>query len=150
MQKLFFLFLSLFIFSCGGKNEVDLSETYEGKITYITERVSDLINSRDTFVVENYVLVLDDGEFRRHTSGNEGCKGDFTLKEKIFTAASEDCACWCDCNPLIDCSGDFILGTFQVIEFTEDKLILESFFENDIGGAFGVYTIEKIVELERR
>jgi len=88
MQKLFFLLTSLLILSCNGKNKLDLSNTYEGKITYITERISDHVNSRDTFIVENYVLVLDDGEFRRYTSGNEGCKGDFLLNDKVLIIQS--------------------------------------------------------------
>jgi len=150
MQKLFLLLTSLLILSCNGKNKLDLSKTYEGKMTYITERIADHINRRDTTVFENFILVLDDGEFRRYTSGNEGCKGEFTLTDKVFTAETEDCACWCDCNPLVDCIGDFIIGTFEVIEFSEDKLILESFFKNDIGGVFGTYTIKKLIVLEQQ
>lgn len=150
MQRLLFLLTFLLIFSCKGKEKVDLSITYEGKMTFITERISDLINSRDTLVIENYILVLDGGEFRRFASGNIGCKGDFTLTDKVFTAKAEGCACWCQCNPLLDCVGDFILGTFEVIEFSEDKLILESFFENDIGEEFGIYRVKKLIELEQQ
>lgn len=150
MQKLFFLLTSLLILSCNGNNKLDLSKTYEGKMTYITERISEHINRRDTTVFENFLLVLDEGEFRRYTSGNKGCKGDFTLTDKVFTAKTEGCACWCDCNPLVDCIGDFIIGTFEVIEFSEDKLILESFFENDIGGVFGTYSVQKLIVLEQQ
>lgn len=133
-----------------GKNRIDLSKTYEGKVTYITEVVSDWNNRRDTSIFENFLLVLEDGEFRRYAAGDTGCKGDFFFTDEIFTAETEECACMCDCNPLVDCVGDIILGVYDVIEFSEGKLILKSFFKNDLGGAFGTYTVEKLVELDRQ
>lgn len=151
MQKLFFLLLSLFLFSCGGKNKVDLSKTYEGELTYITERISDHINSRDTTVFENFVLVLEKGEFRRYISGEEGCKGEFAvLDQQVFFNYAGECACMCDCNPNIDCGGDLILGSFDIIEFTEAQLILTSFFRNDYGNGLGTYIAEKTIVLDRQ
>lgn len=150
MQRLIFLLTVLVIFSCKVRDKVDLSKTYEGKMTYITDRASDFVNRRDTTIFENLILVLEGGEYRRYTTGNTGCKGDFSLNDKTFIAQSEECACWCDCNPLVDCIGDVMIGTYEVIEFSEDKLILKSFFENNLGGVFGTYSIEKIVELDRQ
>lgn len=148
MQKLFFLLTSLLMLSCNGNNKIDLSKTYEGKMTYITERTSELINRRDTTIFENFLVVLDDGVFRRYASRKEGCDGGYAIKDNIFTAKTEDCDCWCDCDPTVDCIGDLILGTFDVLEFTEKKLYLKYFFERDYGENIGTYSIEKFVELE--
>ena len=147
MKYLFFLLISLFIFSCGGSDQLDLPVTYEGKMTYITEWGADHINRRDTTVFENFIVVLDDGVFRRYAAGNEGCDGAYTVKNNIFTAETEDCDCWCNCAPEIDCRGDLILGSFEIIDLTPDRFVLESYFENDFGGR---YIEERFVELERQ
>jgi len=150
MQKLFFLLTSLLIFSCNGKHKIDLSKTYEGKVTYINEHIADHINQRDTSIYEDFLLVLDGGEFRRYPASMEGCKGTYAIIDNTFYASTDECACWCNCDPEVDCGGDLVLGTFLVVEFTENKLVLKSFFEQDYGENVGTYSVEKLIELDRQ
>lgn len=53
------------------------------------------------------------------------CKGEVAIQTDTISFESGTCACWCDCNPYVDCGGNILLGS-RFFSFDGDSLIMWS------------------------
>src|SRR5690606_19913990 len=52
-------------------------------------------------------------QFERPPFGeDENCTGSVEIEEDKISFTSDGCPCFCQCNPLVDCGGDLILGQY--------------------------------------
>lgn len=105
-----FIVISMFFFiSCSEQSESALSGSYEGEVTYHNTYTIDGDLIRDSEYTLEFEIELRDESF---VSGD--CKGDLRFNKLSLTASSDDCGCWCDCDPEVDCQGHPILGSYEV------------------------------------
>lgn len=101
------------------------SEVYENVIfsgTYTRYQHNSNSEQIDTFSIP-IRLKLNRGNFAiLDEVGTEGCIGEYTRSNRNIEFESGDCACWCACDPRIDCAGHPILGNFQISYETNDEL----------------------------
>ena len=112
----------LFAFSHCAK-EVEKMQNYTA--TVITESQSNFVNTppdRVNIDTSNFDIFMSKDEF---IAGN--CKGTLNKTTQKIEFSTTDCGCWCDCNPLVDCIGHIILGSYD-FQKSGDDLILT--FEN--------------------
>lgn len=61
-----------------------------------------------------FEVVITEDEFTRFH-----CFGEIEREEDKIRFLSDDCSCYCDCDPRIDCVGDLILGTYNLQEVND-------------------------------
>ena len=100
-------------------------------------------------------LELNNGIFRRKLSQNskfgksqEACSGTYIIINEQFKAWGDGCPCWCDCAPNIDCGGDLILRDYDILEMSDQQLLLSAINIRDYGIGNQRYN-EIIIDLER-
>lgn len=142
MGKNIFLAALLCIFySCGKKEIIDVKvDIYAGKI--IQKSVSYYVHvtgERDTFTrvdsLDVRVMMMQDSFCILGINDQKGCKGAIKKTTPSITFSSEDCSCWCDCNPLIDCGGNLLLGRYELLITNESQLDFEGTYSN-YGGVY--------------
>lgn len=52
---------------------------------------------------------------------SENCEGMIEIDASTIRFVGDNCGCWCDCLPHVDCGGDIILGTY-LYEMGENQL----------------------------
>ena len=105
MKKLIFCFALLFALVSACKKVVvpSTEDIYSGQMKYnIGSRI-------DSFPVK-LKFDFSKGQFSYLPNG---CNGRFDINNNKITFTSQGCSCWCNCNPYVDCGGDFILDTFD-------------------------------------
>jgi len=136
------LFFGLLFMACS--NSDDIEKTYTGMI--ISTRTSifdDITNVRtDTLPI---TVVLDNSSFEVGS-----CDGalDRSLLTMDFT--SDDCDCWCDCSPNVDCEGHPLLGTYAVqSDDASISLFSTSNQEYDDGTYYRYWQLDKSIILNK-
>lgn len=128
------LLATLIISSCSRKEELT---DYTGTITEIRETTNSNTPEEEPVIQEfsaEVAFVLENGKLKRkNTEGSIFCEGDYTLTNNKFEFSTDDCGCWCACNPNIDCAGDILIGEYDV-EIIEGNLVLFSENTWDFGG----------------
>ena len=128
--------LALFmLLSCSRKEA--LTE-YTGTITEIRETTNSNTPEQEPVIQEfstEVAFLLENGKLkRRNAEGTVFCEGDYTLTNNKFEFSTDDCGCWCECNPNVDCGGDILMGEYEV-EIVEGNLVLFSENTWDFGGS---------------
>lgn len=138
-QKLrFYLGVSilLFVYSCSSPTG-PFDGLYEGQLITKSTRISsiDTVVNIDTFAI---LLEIESNEFKRFFNNNNGnCKGLLNVAQSTLKFSSDECSCFCNCDPNVDCAGDFIIGEFEN-EFDGETLSLKQSIEQetDLGTSF--------------
>jgi len=129
-----FSLLCLLFNSCSKKQELT---TYTGTITEIRETTNSDTPEQEPNIQEFSTEVsfkLENGKLKRQNlEGTVFCEGDYVLTNNKFEFSTDDCGCWCDCNPNIDCGGDILIGEYE-LEMLEGNLVLFSENTWDFGG----------------
>ncbi len=132
------LFLSILIISSCSQKETLIKDTYTGTITQIRETTNSNIPEQEPVIQEfsaEVAFILENGKLKcQNTEGTVFCEGDYTLTSSEFKFSTEDCGCWCECLPNIDCGGDILIGEYEV-EMVEGNLVLFSENTWDFGGS---------------
>jgi len=112
--------------------------TYEGQIISKTvqDRNNDIQIHIDTFEIRVF--------FTSDSFEVGDCSGSLTRLRSRMVLASEDCDCWCDCDPSVDCSGHPILGDFDILS-DDDTLVLNALYEQEasVGNNVHKWSLEK-------
>lgn len=128
------LLATLIISSCSRKKELT---SYTGTITETRETTNSNTPEQEPVIQEFSTEVafdLENGKLKRkNAEGTVICEGDYKLTNNKFEFSTDDCGCWCDCNPNIDCGGDILIGEYEV-EIDEGNLVLFSENTWDFGG----------------
>lgn len=126
------LLATLIISSCTRKEELI---DYTGTITEIRETTNQNNPEFEPVIHEFSIEVafsLENGKLKRkNAEGTVVCEGDYKLTNNKFEFSTDDCGCWCDCNPNIDCGGDILIGEYEV-EMVEGNLVLFSETESTV------------------
>jgi hypothetical protein len=103
MKQLIFCFLTfaLFFSACKKANLSPIEGTYSGKMTKNKFRGMDTVEVKIQFVNKQFSYLPN------------GCKGSFETKNDKIIFSSQDCSCWCDCRPNVDCGGDIIISEYD-------------------------------------
>ncbi|MFK7947260.1 MAG: hypothetical protein AB8G11_06715 [Saprospiraceae bacterium] len=126
MKYIIFLLAMTLLFSCDNLTDRDFrkSDTYVGYIQVISKKDGVIV---DETKVDIRVKLSNNTFSRLKDNGNKACFGDFDLSRNKAKFSSSECSCFCDCNPNIDCAGDFILGEYDIVFASDNKLELEVF-----------------------
>jgi len=114
----------MLIAGCNSNSEKDLDDTYDGYI--ISKTVQDRNDNVQTFIDTLELRVT----FTSNSFEVGDCSGSISMGTNSMLLASEDCDCWCDCDPAVDCSGHPILGNFDILS-DQDTLIIRAFYEQE-------------------
>ena len=131
-----FSILCLFLSSCS--KEETVTTGYTGIITEIRETVNSNMPEQDPTIQEfsaEVFFILEENKLKRQNlEGEVFCEGDYTLTDNKFEFSTDDCGCWCECSPVVDCAGDILIGEYEA-EMVDGNIVL--FFENtwDFGGS---------------
>jgi len=126
-----FLLATLIISSCSRKETIT---NYIGTISIIRETTNQNSPEQEPVIFEfstEVAFTLQNGKLKRkNAEGNIFCDGDYTLTNNKFEFSTDDCGCWCECNPNVDCAGDILIGEYQA-EIEEGNLLI--FLESTSG-----------------
>lgn len=111
-----FLFVFLMGFNSCSKEQNGV--TYEGTLTYVHKRTplnDPSATAQSDSVIYDLRFELDNGILSQKSIANDSttCFGEFTLTGSSFSFSSDECSCWCDCSPLVDCVGNILLGEYD-------------------------------------
>ncbi len=127
MKHLTILILFILITSSCSKEETVVS--YAGSITELRKTINQNTPEQEPTIQEYTIevaFILEDNKLKRQTiEGNIYCEGDYTLTNSKFEFSTDDCGCWCDCLPNIDCGGDILMGEYEA-EMVDGNLVLFS------------------------
>lgn len=127
------IILSVFILLSCNKSELitnsEFDGNYEGSVTILRQySFNGSLSSKmkDTFDLSVSIWNF---KFERPFFGEgENCTGTVEIEEDKISLASEGCPCFCQCDPLVDCDGDLILGQYH-FELQENLLKMWNNFE---------------------
>ncbi|MFK7947261.1 MAG: hypothetical protein AB8G11_06720 [Saprospiraceae bacterium] len=124
MKYLTFLLAIILLFSCDNLEDKDFrkADTYTGYIQVTNKKNGVIV---DETKVDIRVKLGDNTFFKLDDNGKKSCFGDFDLSSDKVVFSSSECSCFCDCDPYFNCSGDFIIGEYDVVFQSDDKLELE-------------------------
>lgn len=122
------------------------ADTYSGYIQVISKKDGVIIYETK---VDIRVKINENTFYRLDENGDKTCFGDFNLSNNKVEFSSTDCSCHCDCSPNIDCAGDFILGEYDIIFESNDRLEMEVYQEfNNVSSSYDESTKEIVLEKE--
>lgn len=115
-----FCVIFCFITSC---DKSTIKTSYIGTIK-IRSEYNGNFSAEQTYDIE---LEIEDNSFKRKLeNSNRKCKGEVVWTNETIQFSSSNCPCHCDCSPCVDCSGDLILGKFDIIKNQNSELHLEN------------------------
>ena len=149
MKKYLLLGLISFVFFACNENSRNFrsADFYSGTIQVLSKKDGTL---KDETTIDIRVKLDNNSFYRVDENGKRTCFGNLNHKNDTFEFSSDECACHCDCNPNIDCAGDLILGTYDVVFESDDRLELNIY--QDLSNLTYPYPYdewEKIIILEK-
>ena len=146
MNKLLLLSAILAILSSCDGIDFENEQTFSGTLQYVFHAPdTTAYNNTETYDI---CFKMDANYFARILdNGRKGCFGNVAKSNNSITFTGDDCACWCDCSPLVDCMGEMMFGTFSIEEETSTSLRLRYYEPISVSQA-GTHYLEKIMELK--
>jgi hypothetical protein len=149
--SIFFLLAILAtLLSCGNNDEQPkgpLDGSFSGIFIWkqTSEFEGESATSSDTFNLE---FTVQGDEF-----SDSGCFGSFEeLGGGSLKFMSDECGCWCNCNPAIDCAGHWLLGSHSFTLDGDSLKMIDQPFNNTITystGQTSYHKVEKMYLLKR-
>lgn len=98
ITKSIYFFTLIFMLSCTHVDDEHLSGSYTGTVSY-----------QNIFTIDGEIhrvseySVTTEVELAGKIFKSGDCSGELHIGELTVEFFSEDCDCWCDCNPEVDC-----------------------------------------------
>ena len=125
----FFLKLSVLALLLSGCSKDELkpviTDTYEATIYIFTSNTISGIGPVEYFDTIRFDIKIDTS---LQIFQDGPCTGEAKFDSEKVSFYSEECACWCNCDPRIDCSGHPILGAYDLVA-SGDTLFLNYEYE---------------------
>jgi len=140
-----FLLLTLSLFmSCSQGDDIGLSGSYEGLVINQTVQIRDqsVTSFLDTLPI---TVTINKSQFIAGL-----CEGSLQKPNSELRISSDDCDCWCQCDPTVDCSGYPLLGEYAVTNYPDSIVMTGEYNQTTlVGNIEHVWIVEKKVVLFR-